>query len=254
MLWLGNSEDAGASHGGSIPVARRHLEALTGETVEITARVIWPSDALPGIIADWLDRYQPDVVMFKLDAYWYLFPSLPLRVENLAGRLLGKHVRKVGESAARREWLSRSAPYRWLQKRAIGAIGQATFFSPQEVAQVTERCIRTVVAREDIGLTVWGQTGPVTSGPAGAQEYVYRRIQGLCSQLRVLYVAWDPATPQPPKRNFHDRDPLHRNAAGHAWFGEREARSLKMAWDSVHTGQFEPRLALDLPEPAPVSG
>lgn len=95
LLWLGNREDAGASHGGPIPVARRRLEAVTEESVEVTARVVWPSDELPGIIAGWLDRYQPDVVMFEQDAYWYLLPLLPLRVERLLGRLGGSRVRST---------------------------------------------------------------------------------------------------------------------------------------------------------------
>jgi hypothetical protein len=236
VLWLGNSDDAGNPTGGSMAIARRLLEQHRGEDVELTARVIWPSDDLPEIIGRWLQRYEPDVVMSKLDGYWYLHNSLPLRIEQALGRWGGTSVRAWGERAVRHDWFRHSWPYRGFRALAKRSLGTATNFSPQYVAGVTERCVRRIVAREGTGLTVWGQTGPWPGAPAGAQAYMYGRISKLCAQLHVSFVAWDPASPAPGPRGFQLEDGIHRNDDGHEFFALREAHSLRLAYESSQDG------------------
>lgn len=221
-------------------IAGKLLEAECGEPVELTARVIWPSDDLHEVVGRWVQRYEPDVVMFKLDGYWYLFNSLPVRVEQALGRVGGGRVRGWGERAVRHAWFRRSWPYRGARAVAKRSLGTATNFSPEYVADVTERCVRTILAHEGTGLTVWGQTGPWAGAPAGAQAFMYRRMSALSAKLHVSYVAWDPATPPPGRKGFQLEDGIHRNKAGHEFFALREAHSLRLAWESVRDGAAMP--------------
>ncbi len=213
VLWLGNSDDAGNPTGGSMAIAGQLLEAQIGEPVELIGRMVWPSDDLPGIVDRWMARYEPDVVMFKLDGYWYLHSSLPVRVERLLGKVGGSRVRSWGERAVRHEWFRTSLPYRAVRALATRSVGTATNFTKEYTAETTERCMRAILSHEGVGLTVWGQTGrwPGEAAPAEAQEWMYRRMSRLCAQLHVPFVAWNPANPAPAPRGFHGDDPLHRN-------------------------------------------
>jgi hypothetical protein len=240
VLWLGNSDDAGHATGGSIPIAKQVMEAALHEPVEVVARVIWPTDNLPALISVWMERYQPDVVMFKLDAYWYLHQSLPHRVEQVMGRFGGGRVRRLGERAVRKRWVRKSPPYRAFRALATRSIGTATLCEKEYVADITEGCIRAVVSHEQVGMTVWGQFGAVANSPRGYQAWMYRRMSPLCRQLHVSFIAWDPATPPPPARGFHGDDPLHRNDVGHLWVGAREATTLLLALGAARTGESTP--------------
>ena len=249
VLWLGNSDDVGLAAdrrgGRSIDVAQRLLEEDTGGPVEITGRVIWPSPGLPDLIGGWVERYEPDVVMFKVNGYWYLYRSVPLRLERAFGRVAGGSIAKAGRATADIPWLAHTRAYHAARRMARRTIGAATFFTPAEVAGIVDRCIRRILQSERVGVVVWSPVGAWEGAPAGAAEHVFDALDPLCRQLGVIHVAWKPGTPDPTADFFETGDRIHRANDGHNWYGEREARAINSAWQAATTGVPAPPFSLD---------
>ena len=195
-VWLGNSDDVGlkaaATSGRSIEIAQHLLEEDIGESVEIVGRVIWPSPELPGLIGEWSTRYEPDVVMLKINGYWYLHPSVPLLLERTLGRLVGRSIATTGQRTADIPWLAHTRAYHSIRRIARRTVGSSTYFSPEEIVNLATRCVRTTLRREQVGIVVWSPLGAWEGAPAGAAEHVYAALEDLCTHLGLLHVAWQP--------------------------------------------------------------
>jgi hypothetical protein len=233
VLWLTNSDDMGDSvpeEQRSFRIAARLVEAATGEPVEITPRVIWPSPALPDLIDEWIGRYQPDIVLFKINGFWYLYPSIPLQVERMFGRRVGRPIARAGLKAASTPWIAHRAMFHLFRRLALKVMHGATHFSPQEVAELVERCARRIVRREDLGLVVRGQLAGWSNAPPGAELFVHRKVTRLCDELHVAYLARDPEGPLLGAEYYKKGDRLHTDARGHEAHARQEAEAITAVW------------------------
>lgn len=154
---------------------------------------VWPTPALPGLVDRWIEQYHPDIVYLHVVPYWYVFESVPVRVERRFGspgkKLAGAGVRAAGGR------LAGTLPLRALRTIGLRTIGGEAHFTPEQVIEVVESCIRRIVAREDVVLAVVGSTGRRCAGygwggvgrDRGRRATVHQAISGLCSQLHVPY-------------------------------------------------------------------
>lgn len=237
VLWLTNSDDVGDTvpeDQRSFRVAARLVEAATGEPVEVTPRVIWPSAQLPDLIDEWIERYEPDIVVFKINGFWYLYPSIPLQVERMFGRRMGRPVARAGLKAAATPWIAHRAVFHLSRRLALKAMHGATHFSPQEVAELVERCTRRIVRHEEVGLVMRGQLAGWRNAPPGAELFVHKKVAALCDELHVIYLARDPEGPLLGAEYYKKGDRLHTDAHGHEAHARQEAIAIEAVWNAQH--------------------
>ena len=236
ILWLSNSEDVGPAvpeelRSWSLAAAR--LQAELAEDIEVVTRVIWPDPRLPDLIGSWMERYEPDLVMFRVNAYWYLYRSVPLRLRRRFGRP-GRGLAAAGERAGSARF-ARTRLFHWLRAGALKAIGGDSFFEVDEVAAMTEECVRRIQRDESIRVVVNTTLDHWTSNPR-RQAQLHRRLKAFCESRHAVYLGADPERDPPPPDLYGTGDRLHTDAAGHAWLAERQAAALVEA--------FRPELAL----------
>ncbi|MBI5948488.1 MAG: SGNH/GDSL hydrolase family protein [Chloroflexi bacterium] len=236
ILHLGNSNDVNPL----VPegerahdVAERTITGLTGEAVETIARVIWPAAELPGIVAGWLERYEPDVVFLRMSSYWVTYESVPLRVERRGG-IVGRALARAGFKAGGNATVASSSPFRFGRRMAARNVGGDTFFTPAEAAGHVSDVLRRVLARESVVVAV---RGPLhifnSSGTPEGRERSRRRlfefdalVAEACRNLHVPYASVaGTATP-----DLLLPDEVHENAKGARIFGELEGRAVAEAW------------------------
>jgi hypothetical protein len=226
ILWLSNSEDisdAVPEHLRSWSLAGRKLEAALGEEVHVTARVIWPDPRLPDLVESWIQRYRPDAVVLRVNAYWYLYRSVPLRLKRRLGRI-GPPIAGAGERAGRSRWSSTRA-FHLARSMLLKTVGGDSFFTAQQVAEVTEECVRRIQRDESVRVVVNTTLDHWTSNPQ-PQVAVHRRLRAFCASVHAGYLGADPERDPPPPNLYASGDRLHTDAAGHAWIAERQASAL----------------------------
>lgn len=245
VLRLGNSNDtfggvAEKDRAGS--VAEGILARETGEEVETIVRRIWPTDRLPELIDKWLDEYKPDLVMLKVNSYWYSHESVPLRLERKLGRF-GRPFARTGKRVAEVHAVSRNLVYRRVKKFLIATIGGDTRFTPDEVVRRVEQAVRRITVHEEIGLLVVGTVGGrnrYEDLPAAAvrrkaerRDYVRSRLKEVCASLHVPLLARDVARPKADSIG-RSTDGVHRNETGHLLSGTEEGEALAALWKALH--------------------
>jgi hypothetical protein len=240
LLRLGNSYESDANIAADenkASIADRLLEAAAGEPVETTSRVIWPEPTLPELIGRWLDRYEPDAVLLVVSSYWFTNVSLPLGLERRYGRL-GARVARWGERAVQKPWVARNPGVRKVRQFARSRMGGTTHFTPDEVCERVERCIRLILAREDIALAVRGprlafapeDTARARRISEERRLLVHNRIRALCEQLHVEYLGYDAGIAPQDAPGDYQADRIHAGASEHARQGELEGDLLVRAW------------------------
>lgn len=222
-------------------VAQRVMEAELVTDVETVPRLIWPTVDLPDRVERWLDEYQPDFVLLKVNWYWYGYESVPLRMERLLGRRVGGMVAKAGLRAADSPRVGRTRVFKRLRRFAHGVIGGDSPFTTAEVIEVMEAVMRRVIARENVVLLVKG-IGRAGNRDDPATGYYSERfgrkvttVQGSLRRLcEELHVAWiDPTTSG--STGFRDPDQeqgdgIHRGEWGYRKVGEREGLAMAEEW------------------------
>lgn len=234
VLRLTNSDDIRTDYpaGESIPalIASR-FEAATGESIDWTVRVIWPSPELPDILNSWIDRFEPDVVQLGINGYWYIYRSVPLKLQRQFG-WLGEKAGAVGAKAGTMPWLTQTRGFHWSRAGLLKTIGGATYFTPQEIRDLTETLARLVLRRESLSLMVKGSLWPWQSDPR-RDLWMYLRLTELCTNLHVPLLATDPRTVD---HEFflamEAADRLHSGLAGRHWVAEQETPILVDLWQS----------------------
>ncbi len=237
VLWLGNSDDVGdfvpmASR--AHVVAARHVERELGRPVELTVRAAWPDPELPAIVDRWVARYRPELVMFKVNAYWYLYKSVPLKIERSlpwAGRLAAS----AGAAAGRRRWITERRLYHAGRSLLLDTVGGATHFSVAEVVETVEVVTRRLLQAERTGIVLHPTLDRWTSNPF-VQKEAHDALKRFAADVHVTYLGADPFDPAdaPPKDFYGNRDRLHSNEEAAAWLGERQANALLDAWRQGH--------------------
>lgn len=222
-------------------VAQRAMAAELSTDVETVPRLIWPTSDLPERVEKWLDQYQPDFVLLKVNWYWYGYESVPLRVERVLGPRLGKPLASLGLRAADSRTVGHSPVFKQLRRYAHRFIGGDSPFTTAHVVTVMEAVIRRIIAREDVVLLVKG-IGLVGNRDDPATGYYVERfgkkvstVQGslrrLCEDLHVTWI--DPVTDG--RTGFRDPDQergdgIHRGEWGYRRVGEREGLAMAREW------------------------
>ncbi len=209
------------------------LAERTGETVETTSRIIWPDPVLPELIQKWMERYQPDVVLLVVSSYWFTYVSAPLRVERSLGPL-GRRLAAAGQKVAGTPWIAHNAPFRLLRRATLGVIGGTTFFTPEEVNESMEACVRAIVAREGTALAVRGPrvphaaegTGKAVAWAEQRRRRVHFHMKQLCERVHVPYQGWDTSLPAHDRRHEFQGDLVHGSPSIHRQLAQEEAELI----------------------------
>jgi hypothetical protein len=241
VLRFGNSDDTNEGVPESARawfVAQQCLAEACGEPVETALKAIWPGRELPGLVDEWLDRHDPDLVFLKITWYWYAYESVPLRIERLLGPILGKRIANASLKAAERPRLAQNRLFKLGRRAAHRLIGGDTPFDSRQVMEVMEACVRRVVAREGVLLVVKGTgDGRRADGPlAGYFDRFTRRrievegtIERLCGELHVPYVGTGRRKTDEEK-DLGGGDGVHRGARGQRNVGLQEGEALVAAY------------------------
>ncbi len=218
----------------SFRISARALEEASGEPVETIVRTVWPSEALPDIIENWIERYRPDFVLFWVNPHWFtrIDVPLPTRSNNRALRVAGRLAKRAGikkQLAARAGRVRR----RWLLWR----LGGSEAFEPDAVVKLTETCLRRILRHEEVMPFVRGPMYPAVivetrSAIARAEArrlVVDRGVNKICGELRIPYMRSTDGLGY-LKRRLWASDGIHQNAVAHAEMGADEAQILIRAW------------------------
>lgn len=250
ILRLGTSDDENPAipeNGRAPSVCERTFADLAEEFAETTIRRIVPTADAPGVVDRWLSRYRPDCVVLVISSVWCSYETAAYRMQSSwppAFQPLARAVQRWGGRTASSNSIALRAG-RQLSRRLVGVSAR---FRPDEVVDVAEACIRTIIQNEDIALIV---RGPVTRYPGDGGEVARSRLEqrrrevddGLtvvCRRLHVEYLGREPFAPEQDD-DILLPDGVHCNATEHGRRGLREGRALAMVWH---------RLAVAPPSPS----
>lgn len=220
----------------SAAICERMLAAASGEAVETITRTAWPEAGFPELLGGWIERYEPDIVLFVVPSVWVSFPTASLRLQRMrfpGAVLLGE----AGASAGRHRTVVRNPIFRALRGAAMRTVGADYFFEPAAAAEVVGRALGRVLQREGVGLAVRGPEPLILRAPlaeqrraAGRCRELNTRVEATCRLLHVPYAGQAEAMPEGEYRRQHQPDLLHVNAEGHATRGRIEGALLLEAW------------------------
>jgi hypothetical protein len=222
-------------------VAERLITGETGEAVETTLREIWPEATLPELLDRWVERYQPDLVLLVVSAYWFTFESIPLRLEHKFG-WLGRRIGKLAERSVAADGVGSRAGVVWARRFARRVIGAEANFTTDQVIQRMEASIQALLRHEDLSVVVRAPTVPLvperdrrsrTRGEARMIE-VDQAMRTLCRRLHLEYVTREEADPTAGDSGQFQRDFVHTNGQAHANRGNAEGAALVRAWRQMH--------------------
>ncbi|MBK6318175.1 MAG: hypothetical protein IPF51_05255 [Dehalococcoidia bacterium] len=198
VLLLGSSNDTGSwvrqtekKH----VLAGERLEAELGEPVEWVVKGVWPTPELPGLVERWVEESQPDLVYVNTGSYWFLYRSVPLRVERLLGRVGGERLGDAGARVAKSKRWAYNAPFRFTRRVLQATIGGDTNFTTQQVIDRMSDCVRIAARAEGAVVVVKGPHGKARlSARKRAFERdererlkLHKALEDLCAELHVTY-------------------------------------------------------------------
>ncbi len=222
----------------SFKVVESALAAASSEPVDTVLRGIWPSAELPGLIDGWMERYQPDLVYFRVNPFWYSYESTPLRLRRKLGPV-GGAVSRVGLRAGQSPRLARRRLFRIGRDLALRTIGGDAHFTPDQVLETAEACVSRILRHEGVGLVVVGMLGRrlvINDSETGERRRqarrldVHQRLQELCAARHVRYLGWVEAEAPDTAGPDFAADRLHRNTQGQQAIGAIEAEAMLAAW------------------------
>ncbi len=219
---------------------RERLEGELGQPVEVTVRPTWPTEALPGLVEKWLDQYQPDIVFMSVPSFWFLYESVPLKLQRWGGPA-GRWLARLGLASANTKPLAHRRVYHWFRWAAMRTIGGAPHFEPEEV-MVVEPVLRSVARAESIGLAVrgpqssapWSTTSHRRAWRDARQQRLEGRLWPLCEELHASLV--EPGGGQTRTGDYRSGDRNHRTGVAFQAMVEADVRACVAAWERAHPG------------------
>ena len=202
---------------------RAPLSEALGEPVEIAARIAWPTPKLPRVAAQWMAETRPDLVVFPISSFWFLYESVPVRLERNLGPV-GRGIAAASLRAAATPWLAHNGAFQTFRRTAQRTVGGSAYFEPRQVIEVATATIRTVLRDENAYLLVIGPSGgdKWATDATSAERIATRRrtvdeaMSGICRSLHVEY--WGTKTiaaMRDPRPASLQGDRLHLDAEGH---------------------------------------
>ncbi|MEO9254988.1 MAG: hypothetical protein ABI305_05580 [Tepidiformaceae bacterium] len=244
LLLLGNSNETVEWFEGAETAEQRLGRLLReefNEDIQITAKSIWPDANMPATVGRWVERYRPDVVFLDVVGFWFLYQSVPLRLERIGGRA-GKRLGEVGFGAAANRAVAHNRAFRIFRKTAQRIIGGDTHFTPRGVIERVSECIRTTIRHEGTVVVVSGAGGRVnhavtrrgyTRNEAARHDF-NQVLAAFCRGVHVHFVAPDEPEAKSLPKKAHIGDGLHWSAAGAVYRGDRIFRLVRDAWLTEH--------------------
>lgn len=220
-------------------IADRILADASGEEVDSVSKGIWPVPELPDHIARWMGRYEPDMVIIRIAAYWFTYESVPLKLERMLGPW-SRRLTSLGNRAAANRVIGHNAAFKLLQKASLRIIGGATLLTPDETVGVAEACLRPILSREGVGVVLRGPRTPFGGFKSRRalrrseikRQCVNRRLAELCSRHHLTFAGFDSMEELlDPSIRLGDR--LHSNLAGQEQVGRMEGGALVREWRRV---------------------
>jgi hypothetical protein len=202
---------------------REPLARALNEPVEVIARPIWPTTDLPRVLDGWMSRYEPDLVMFAVSPFWFLYESLPLRLGRRFGRV-GAFGTRVALAVAATPWLAHNRAFQSMRRAVQRRVPGSGYFEPGEVVATSQMAIRAILRREGAYLVVVGPAGgdDWATDARSAQRIAERRAQvndAMASFCRLLHLEyWDVdglSKMADPQAKSLQGDRLHLDEAGH---------------------------------------
>ena len=212
-----------------------------GEPVSVATRAVWPTPTLPAAVARWMAAEDPDLVIFSVQSYWFLYESIPARLQRQFGAP-GRVVGSWGLKAAATPWLAHNAGFRWSRDRFQRMFPGRPHFEPGEVIDVARRAISVMVRDEGAYVAVTGPGGGYewAADDRVRVEHERRRRQvdealaEFCRSLHVEYWPARAARPATAERSSLQRDGLHLDAEGHR---QHASRHLEVAVELCRRAQ-----------------
>jgi len=179
--------DGKIPRGDLFPIAMQApLSKAVGEPVEIVARECWPNEKLPDVIDGWMTRFDPELVCFRVNSFWFTYYSAPAQLQKRFGRP-GTLAAKAGLKAASLPWLAHNGAFRWIRGHTEHVVGSQAWFEPGEIIEVVSAVIRRVASHEGACFVVMG--------PAGGEEWTpdnqvaRARLQSRLAEVDVAIAA-----------------------------------------------------------------
>ncbi len=216
-------------------VAGRRFEEVVGEPVETVHRMIWPNPELPQIIGSWMERYQPDLVYLSCTGFWYTWDSSLVKLRRRF-RLAASATRAIGRLSFS-DSVAHNRAYRALRRLGLRTIGGAPFFQPEEIADLMEASLRSILAHEPAGVIF--RLGPALAHHSTAanraecirrRAVVHGRLKPFCERLHIIYQGSEDDRMYGEEPEFFFVDHLHWNEAGHARQAELDTEAMLEAW------------------------
>ena len=237
ILRLSNSDDFVASvpeQERSPAVAERVFSEATGVPATTITKNIWATPALPEVVAGWLERYEPDLVFFKLNGFWVTYESVPVKLIRRL-KFIGKPLGRA--SLAATPMMADYRGFQFIQRAALKTIGGESHFTPEEVVLRVSECIRRVLAKESVVLSVCGplwQLAVYTSGARTRAAAGFAQVDGeirqLCDRLGVGYLPLVEVPGAVAQLEDYLPDRIHLKPHMYRIIGEAEGRAMADAW------------------------
>lgn len=226
-----NAGDAEIPRQDLFPARMQQALAKTlGEDVEVDARNVWPTPRLPPLVAGWMGEFEPDLVVFSVTAFWFLYESTPVRLDRRLG-WPGKAAGKLSREAAARPWLAHNRAFQWSRRATRNAVGGEAWFTPEQVIDISQKVILATLRRESAYTVVFGPSGGEkwARDESHLRELVARRrrvdaaMSAFCRAHHVEY--WDEAklaSITDPRARSLQGDDLHLDREGHKRLAEHQ--------------------------------
>lgn len=201
----------------------------TGQRYDLVVRKAWPNDRLPALAAAWMAEEKPNLVLMSVNDYWYNYESVPRKLKERYGRV-GKWVGDLGDKAAKNPRIAHNGVFKSGRKVAERAIGGEAAFTPEQVIEVMQDCIRIVLRSEQATVVFVGPMGgrdddypeAVKERRRARRNQVHAAMKAFCASVHVDYMGMDSETAarlaSTPRSTSGDG--LHPDAAGHQRSGE----------------------------------
>lgn len=224
-----NAGDADIPKQDLFPARMQEALAKTlNEAVEVDARNVWPTPRLPPLVAGWMGEFEPDLVVFSVTGFWFLYESTPVRLERRFG-WPGKALGKLSREAAARPWLAHNRAFQWSRRATQKAIGGQAWFTPEQVIDISQKVILATLRRESTYTVVFGPSGGEkwARDEAHLRDLVARRrrvdaaMSAFCKAHHVEY--WDEPKLKSitdPRASSLQGDDLHLDREGHKRLAE----------------------------------
>jgi hypothetical protein len=203
---------------------RKALEAELGEPFEVVTKRAWPTERLPGLLRQWMEEEQPDVVMMNAISFWFMYPSVPLKLKRKYGRT-GVKLGDAGLGMANIPWLAHNPVFHAGRKLATRLIGGETHFTADQVVDVLSACVKEAIRQEGVVVYVAGPAGIAAYADhtrramdemETRRQYVTERLAAMCAQYRVSFRRYERPTYETGEAPIAGRDRLHTGAEGNA--------------------------------------